>query len=94
MNRAKAEQITDRILARMEQDGDGRGPVAHRESIIEEIIAGDALDAEQRTEKLHAVLPDFTFPRIEPALGEPLFINGDLVLSNFDALDLDDRDTA
>ena len=44
MNRAKAEQITDRILARMEQDGDGRGPVAHRESIIEEIIAGDALD--------------------------------------------------
>lgn len=67
------------------------------------------LDAEKRAAKLHAVLTDFTFPRIEPdrlppscvavsahepALGEPLFINGDLVLSNFDALDLDDRDTA
>lgn len=93
------------------------------------------LDAEKRAAKLHAVLTDFTFPRIEPdrlppvpdigtirvqgggvsmwdgekwwvppscvavsahepALGEPLFINGDLVLSNFDALDLDDKDTA
>lgn len=39
MNRAKAEQITDRILARMEQDGDGRGPVAHKDSITDEIVA-------------------------------------------------------
>lgn len=108
MNRAKAEQIADRIMTRIETD-----KAIHKDAIADEIQAGDALDeivdiitvdggkmthrdgtpfnrdADKHPDYLEHVRQAFL-----NAWGEPLFINGDLVLPNFDALDLDDRDTA